>query len=724
MRAILVSLVFASALHAGEPMCGTGPANDLRVRETHERTRARIAANEMVDTRAATLREGAFYVESDETITAGYRRFDLHDQSLVFTPAGDAAFTMRREPLQYVEPVGEPLRDFRTAEAFFVAHDLPFAMPLFGASVTRIYVDAFNGIRTANPRVQRGTQFDAIEAGVHRGPLLSPLMLTVNRPRFVVSPRVWIDQTADAVTVTWRSSGTGPFAYDVQAKLASDGTVTYSYRSIVGMRWGAPILSPGLDPATVSRATLQTANDDADDVDNSFAATVRPMLDVRRVDVQRLADSDLFAVRITLAGAIDRTKLAEGEVLEYQARLSALEIASVKIDRVSTRVRSFSGMRYDLDGESAHIDGNVIEIYGVQSAVSEATVRVATYVEANVGSNVGSNGRADLVSMLVPFTPAPRSIVTDLSSVAQNARLDVPIAEPFVLGAFDPYRVWDILQTAYGLSSHEYDAVAFYQSFYTDIILYAGGYATGSNPQVDGIAPFAPFYGSHAARAPTLMHLNQLTYNYSAAEATASKLLLHELGHRWLYFFSIAENGTAARSLNPVSPHPAAYVHTAAAFPVYGENESSVMGGAYFTPQPDGSHVAHAANMGYSWTDLYLMGLAAPEEVPPWFYLAGTSLPLEYWPAEGAIANGEKREVQIGQITAVHGARRPSTALSQRQFRVMIVLVTENGEAATDAEVAQVNEWRRVLERNFALATGGRGRLITTFVRPAKRRAS
>jgi hypothetical protein len=49
--------------------------------------------------------------------------------------------------------------------------------------------------------------------------------------------------------------------------------------------------------------------------------------------------------------------------------------------------------------------------------------------------------------------------------------------------------------------------------------------------------------------------------------------------------------------------------------------------------------------------------------------------------------------------------------------------VTEEGEAATDAEVAKLNEWRMVMERNFALATGGRGKLVTTFVRPGKRRA-
>ena len=712
MFPILLSLLLAS----GEPMCGTHPANDARVLAIHERTRQRIASLAVDPSRAATLREGAFYVENDETITPGHRGFDLHGQTLVFTPSGSAAFTVRREALQYVEPAGDPVRDFRQfggENGHFVAHDLPFAFPLFGTSVTRIYLDAFNGIRTSNPRVQRGTQLDALQAGVHRGPLLSPLMVTADSrsPR----PLMWIDQQPDAVIITWRGGDENtPFAFDVQAKLAQDGTVAYSYRSVVAMHWGAPMLSPGLDPATVSRTTLHTAPDKENDARSSVREELQAMLDVQRFDVQRLADSDLFAIRITLGAPIDRTRLLDGEVLEYEVRLSGLEVAVFRIKRDSTEVFPFGSRYWDTAGEPAHFDGNVVEIYAVQGSYTSKSVRVATYS--------GMHGLIDSVSTDMTFTPAPRSLVTDLSAVAQDARLDVPIVEPFVLGSFDPWRVWDVVQTAYGLSDHDVDAVAMYQSFYTDLMLYAGAYATGGNPQADGIHPFSPFYGTHATKKPTLLHMNQLTYGYQRAEASASQVLLHEFGHRWLYFFSIANQHGPPNVLNPVSAHPAAYVHTAAAFPVYGEHESSVMGGGYFTQQQDGSWIARASNMGYSWTDLYLMGLAAPEEVPPWFYLAGTWLSPAYWPPDGAVVTGEKHEVKVGQITAVHGPRIPSVVYSQRLFRVLFVLVTENGEPPTDAEVAKLNEWRRVMERNFALATGGRGRLVTTFVRPGKRR--
>ena len=716
MRPLLLSLfLLGPVLHATEPLCGTSPENDRRVRALHERTQQRVQAL-AVEPRTATLREGAFYLQNDETITAGYKPFDLAGLSLVFTPSGNDAFTMRREALQYVEPAGEPLRDFQSAAGadwHFVTHDLPFAVPLFGEGVTRIYVSAFNGIHTETPPVQAASQFDAMQAAVHRGPLLSPLTITTGKPRYLQYPRVWIDHAADAVIVTWRSSANAPFGYDLQAKIATSGTITYSYREVVAMRWGTPVLSRGFDPAQVSRTLLRSMNDSENDVPGSVPALLRPMLDVRRVDMQRLAGSDLFAVRITLAEAIDRTKLAEGQVLSFRLTVGP-DSAEVEIDRDETRVTALGGSRSAIDAAGAHVDGNVVELYGVQRFTRETSGRVRTFYETEDVS-------ADTTVLGFPFDAPPRTIASDLSAVVAGTLLPLPIAEPFVLGELDPLRVWNLVRESYGISTYDHDAIAIYQTFYTDLIFYAGAYATRGNPQVDGIASGL---GTRSPRLPTLLHLNQLGYNYSSSVERAAQMMLHELGHRWLYHFSIVEDGRESHALNPVSGHPAAYVHTASAFPVWGNDEASVMGGAYFTPQPDGSYRAHAANHGYSWTDLYLMGIASPEEVPPWFYLAGTNLPGEYWPEEGAIASGERRDVEVGQIIAAHGPRIPSAALSPRQFRVVFVLVTESGAEATEAEVAKLNEWRALLERNFAIATGGRANLITTFVRPGKRRAS
>jgi hypothetical protein len=128
--------------------------------------------------------------------------------------------------------------------------------------------------------------------------------------------------------------------------------------------------------------------------------------------------------------------------------------------------------------------------------------------------------------------------------------------------------------------------------------------------------------------------------------------------------------------------------------------------------------------MGYSWTDLYLMGLATPSEVPNWFYLAGTSLPTEYWPEEGTVVtNPTRKDVSIDQVLTVHGPRAPSTSLSQRKFRLLFALITGPGTEPTEAEITKLNEWRTLVERNFSIATGGRARLETKYVRPTKTRS-
>ncbi|MGZ8711611.1 MAG: hypothetical protein ACXW28_15430, partial [Thermoanaerobaculia bacterium] len=65
----------------------------------------------------------------------------------------------------------------------------------------------------------------------------------------------------------------------------------------------------------------------------------------------------------------------------------------------------------------------------------------------------------------------------------------------------------------------------------------------------------------------------------------------------------------------------------------------------------------------------------------------------------------------------------PDASSSDRTFRVLFVLVTEAGRPATDEDLATIRLWRSVLERDFALATGGRASVRTSFARAAKRRA-
>ena len=72
------------------------------------------------------------------------------------------------------------------------------------------------------------------------------------------------------------------------------------------------------------------------------------------------------------------------------------------------------------------------------------------------------------------------------------------------------------------------------------------------------------------------------------------------------------------------------------------------MGGSNWTDNLDGTFTSqdHAtgAYLGYSWVDLYLMGLASPDEVPDFFYLADTDPHVRdaYWADSGITVRGTK----------------------------------------------------------------------------------
>lgn len=714
-----LSLLLTTAAFADQPLCGVSEEREELVRLHHqriERERPPIAANAAA--LPATVRDGAFYMQADEQIAGGARLFDLEGQSLLFEPRGGATFATRRISLRY-DDGGTLLHDFAPKSGspwHYVAYDLTqFSFPAFGKNVTRLYLTAFNAIELGVPEQEEAASLVTdLEAAVHRNAVFSPLLITNRKPRQLAYPQLFVRETPGALFVTWKSVAGETFGYDVQAELRSDGTVVYSYKSMREMEWGTPLLAPGFDPAggTPRRQLFNTATQAG--VSSTFGA-LGPMLDIRNVEVSRMNESDLLAVRIRLAAPVDQSKIAEGQTVRYTLTVTNLP-TYIDVTRTAMTVFPFGGISSSANGATVRVSGDTVEFYLLQSPVNVTTPQMRVFTQLRPMS-------ADVHSFVPTLDVAPRSSGgNDFSALTASQDLTAPLSEAFVLPELDPFEVWERIQPAFALSQ-EYDAVAIYQNFYTDMIFYAGAYSIAGNPGVNGIAPTSQTYGAHARKHPNLLHMNHFTYNYNAKEETGSQVILHEFGHRWLYFFRIMENGTLASSLNPVSGHPAAFVHAPSAFPVFRDGESSTMGGAVFTQEGENTYRAKVANRGYSWTDLYLMGLASREEVLPWFYLAGTNLRGEYWPDDNVVVTGEKREVKIDQVIAAHGERNPSTSLSQKTFRVLFVLVTEPGKEATDADVAKLNQWRTVFEQTFYRATGGRGQVETRFVRPAKKRS-
>jgi hypothetical protein len=702
------------------PFCGTSEANTARVQMLHARGQRGITTHAEAQP-ASLLRDGTFYVEADARTASGGHLNDLGGQSLVLEPRGGNKFAVTRTALRYVPTPAAPLHKFsETPNDLTLKYDLEaFAFPLFGQNVTTLYITAYNGIHAAPPVISAAAQFDGLEAAVQRGAMLSPLAFTSRSPRNLAYPDLFVAETDDALVLTWRSSTGKYFGYDVQAELRKDGTIVYSYRSLRAVEWGTPVATPGLEQWKPAERILATTDDVVGDTPVG-AAGIGAMLDVGRVEVTRLGETELLRVRMKLNLAIDTEQIEAGKPLLYRAYLGA-GLAEVRVERGgSTVVYTTPRPTTERNGAIARVNGDTIDLFLAQPyLLLPANGRAQLQILTALG-----NSGIDVHTATVVIDKPAQTIANDLS--ATNATLlSAPIAEAFVLPEFDPYAVWEQVQAQHGVPDDQVDGVAFYQTFYSDMIFYAGAYSTVGNSQAQGIGVYSAAGGPSNAKTPALLHMSHYTYGYNSAEKSTSQVLLHEFGHRWLYFATIRENGAASRILNPVSAHPAEYVHMPAAFKVYDDDESSTMGGAFYTQQGDGRWKARVRNAGYTWMELYLMGLASRDEVAPWFYLNNTTPKLdgEYWPDDNTVVSGERREVSIDQLVAANGLRTPGPATSQRNFKVLFVLVTRPGEAPTAEHIAQMNSIRTMFERNFHLATGGRGWMSTSWTTPAKRRS-
>jgi hypothetical protein len=165
-------------------------------------------------------------------------------------------------------------------------------------------------------------------------------------------------------------------------------------------------------------------------------------------------------------------------------------------------------------------------------------------------------------------------------------------------------------------------------------------------------------------------------YNYAMAH------LGHEVCHRWAAYASARIGGETIR-LGPW-PHWSPGLQAPVAFPYSLPKEASTMGGGVWQDNSDGTYTQSRDGYfvpatGYSYLDLYLMGLVSAKEVPDFFLLKNLA------PA-GKDANGharfraEKITVTIQDVIEAEGPRLPDVDHSQRKFNTGIVVMVEHGK--------------------------------------------
>ncbi|MGH9512656.1 MAG: hypothetical protein ACRD2U_11040 [Terriglobales bacterium] len=194
-----------------------------------------------------------------------------------------------------------------------------------------------------------------------------------------------------------------------------------------------------------------------------------------------------------------------------------------------------------------------------------------------------------------------------------------------------------------------------------------------------------------------------LPYNYAMSQ------IGHEMGHRWAAFVSAKVHDEKIQ-LGPT--HWARGLQARVAFPYQRPTEASAMGGGVWQDNFDGTYTQldddyYVPATGYSYLDLYLMGLITAAEVPDFFILKNLV-------RDGKDLNGhpifkaDRTKVTIQDVIASEGPRLPDVQHSQRRFNTGIVVVVEHGKKPSRELMEHANGIREQWIYYWAVTTGHR----------------
>ncbi|HZQ20558.1 MAG TPA: hypothetical protein VFA90_17845 [Terriglobales bacterium] len=200
-----------------------------------------------------------------------------------------------------------------------------------------------------------------------------------------------------------------------------------------------------------------------------------------------------------------------------------------------------------------------------------------------------------------------------------------------------------------------------------------------------------------------------LPYNYAMSQ------LGHEMGHRWGVDVSAKVNGENI-VLGPV--HWTRALQAPVAFPYQRPTEASAMGGSVWQDNLNGTFTQldddyYVPATGYSYLDLYLMGLISPAEVPDFFILKDLV-------KTGQDANGhpvfkaDRTRITVQDVIAAEGPRQPDVDHSQREFNTGMVLVVEHGNSPSKELIDRVNGIRKQWIEYWSIATGHRASMTVS----------
>ena len=699
-------------------------------------------------------------MELDEGALGRQNLFDLGGHSLRFTPTREG-YRVENLALQWDSDFGQKITDPH------VALD-GFSFPFSGKNWDALTVGVTGSIRFGEPDNSQGFGFGGgpprDQGGVSIGrfdPLSEAAGNLVNTvPAICVffKPRMsgdrYVKELADRVVVTW--DATEPYGNiqdftwtktinRFQAVLHKDGAIEFSYNQLA-----ARDAIIGVYPLISAEAEKPLA---------TLSAAKHPSA-AAHLDVQKLMLSVVGGILLKATFETAGPVLPAGDAgvagIGYRVYFYAHapeSVGAAHADAVWT-IRGFAprnrangaATRYIAFGEGVSralkTNGNTISMQGILPPALRSAKQV--YVSAEASASGSEQPVAQISAKAVALRGIHDPEVHLSSLKPQDGPFSV-VYESFHYYALPNPR--DLSCTVIKNLGDKFDFLPYYSDFRVDNqeagtpsngpLGAVGGAVTGIGAKQEGLESYCtpgrfqwgfvqPVYaGSNQMQerpptdAPVGSDHDITFYQRQLAEISADgkmppymyamSQIAHEMGHRWGAFVS-AKVGDETIPLGPV--HWARGLQAQVAFPHRRPTEASIMGGGVWQDNLDGTYTQldddyYVPATGWSYLDLYLMGLISPAEVPDFFILRNLA------PA-GKDSNGhpifkaDRTKVTIQDVIAAEGPRLPDVNHSQREFNAGIVIVVQHGQKPSPELIERAEAIRKQWIDYFSITTGHR----------------
>lgn len=205
------------------------------------------------------------------------------------------------------------------------------------------------------------------------------------------------------------------------------------------------------------------------------------------------------------------------------------------------------------------------------------------------------------------------------------------------------------------------------------------------------------------------------------AGMTTVELLAHEFSHYWLMAMDFKKEGMTENHTGLRGYEDGANQHWNA----NASSGPSVMYGSHFVDNRDGSFTqVYSLPRKYGPLDQYVMGLRAPEEVPPTLFLCeyadinqckegSAAIPAPKNISDKTITNMYGHYVTIDDIVRAMGPRIPAAAEAPKHWNVAFIIINQPGIEPFPNQLDRLETLRVRFQEWFSWATDGRASICT-----------